>query len=362
MKPLRYRPIALALLCLFAKAQMARAATNLAVADATPGRAAYAAATPDESAPPPQNLAQIEGGDDAVASGDDERGETDASPDKTTISAEKISGQADEITRAKGDVRLRTKDTQMFADEMDYYLLEDEIRASGNVRVFQEGAEVSGPYLQLKIAEKIGYLDDARYRISRFIERPRDRQNYLPGQTEALPALPARLSAGYGQAARIHFDGENQFRIENGTYSTCKPDADVRQDWFAKSGDIKLDYDENNGVARDATLYFKDVPFLYMPYLSFSLNNQRKSGVLAPTFSSSTRTGLDLSIPYYWNIAPNYDATIEPRIMSKRGLQIGTEIRYKDHYADSEARLEILPRDKQYAERRYAFDLRHAQN
>ncbi|MDR2365389.1 MAG: LPS-assembly protein LptD [Zoogloeaceae bacterium] len=351
MKPLRYRPIALALTCLFAKIQAAQA-TDIAENSVAPESAAYAA-----SAPSSPVLARD--GDDAAGGGERE---TDASPEETTISAEKISGQADEITRAEGDVRLYTEGTQMFADKMDYYLLEDEIRANGNVRVLQKGVEVSGPYLQMKISEKIGYFDNARYKISRSIERARDRQDYLPGQTEALPALPARLSTGYGQATRIHFEGENQFRIENGTYSTCKPDADVKQDWFAKSGDIKLDYDENNGTARDATLYFKDMPIFYAPYFSFSLNNQRKSGVLAPTFSSSTRTGLDLSVPYYWNIAPNYDATIVPRVMSKRGLQIGAEIRYKDHYADSEARFEILPRDKQEAERRYAFDFRHAQN
>ncbi|MDR2679030.1 MAG: LPS-assembly protein LptD, partial [Zoogloeaceae bacterium] len=240
--------------------------------------------------------------------------------------------------------------------------LEDEIRAAGNVRVLQAGAEVNGPYLQLKINERLGYFDAAHYKISRLLEPANDRRDYLPGRTEPLPALPPRLSTGYGQAKRIHFEGENQFRFEGGTYSTCKPDAAEKQDWFAKSSDIKLDYDENDGVARNATVYFQDVPILYAPYLSFSLNNQRKSGLLAPTFSSSTRTGLDLSIPYYWNIAPNYDATITPRVMSKRGLQIGAEVRYLDHYADSEARFEIVPNDKQYAGRRYAYDLRHTQN
>ncbi|MDR1351627.1 MAG: LPS-assembly protein LptD [Zoogloeaceae bacterium] len=356
---MRCRPIFLALTCLFAKAQMAQAETSLAVSGATPERAAYFAAAPAEL-----SLSALEESDDTPASGANKRkaDKTLKPSGPTAISAEKISGQTDEITRAEGDARLRSEDMRMFADKMDYYPLEDEIKASGNVRVLQEGAEVSGPYLQMKISEQIGYFDEAHYKISRLIEPVSGKRDYLPGRTEPLPALPPRLSTGYGQAKRIYFEGENQFRIEGGTYSTCKPDAAAKQDWFAKSSEIKLDYDENDGVAKNATVYFKDVPFLYAPHLSFSLNNQRKSGLLAPTFASSTRAGMDLSIPYYWNIAPNYDATITPRVMSKRGLQVGAEVRYKDHYADTEARFEILPKDEQYAGRRYAYELRHTQN
>jgi LPS-assembly protein len=364
------RFVVLVLTCLLAETQVAQATTTAAEpppsaqidpAQESPRVKADKVYPPQFPLQLTQSLAQIDHRN-AMSASDERERETGQSPDETTISAEKIIGQADEITRAEGDVHLRKENVQMFADKMDYYLLEDEVRATGNVRVIQEGAEVSGSYLQLKIKAKTGYFDEARYKVSRSVARSSGKQDYLPGRTEPLPALPPRLSIGYGQAKRIHFEGENQYRVEGGTYSTCKPDADARQDWFAKSGDIQLDYDENDGVARNATMYFKDVPFLYAPHLSFSLNNQRKSGLLAPTFSSSTRTGLDLSMPYYWNIAPNYDATITPRVMSKRGLQIGAEVRYKDHYTDTEARLEFLPRDKQYDDRRYAYEFRHTQN
>jgi LPS-assembly protein len=283
-------------------------------------------------------------------------------PRPSFLTADKIDGQTDELTHAEGTVELRTADGLLFADKLDYYPLEDEIRATGNVRLTQDGAEVSGPYLQLKMADQVGYLDDAHYKISRMMENSNNDQETSPVLTVALPELPMRMSTGYGQAERINFEGENQFRLLGGTYSTCEPDEQTRQDWYARSGDIKLDYDRNEGVSKDATVYFKDVPILYAPYLTFSLNNQRKSGVLAPTFSSSTRTGLDLSIPYYWNIAPNYDATITPRIMSKRGLQMGAEVRYTDHYADSEVRVEYLSDDKQYGGNRCAYELKHSQN
>jgi LPS-assembly protein len=311
--------------------------------------------------PPGPRLPSTAWETDAQDSDKPARGKKKEAP-PSFLTADRITGQTNTASHAEGNVELETEDGLLFADKLDYYPLEDEVRANGNVRLLQEGVEVSGPYLQLKMADQVGYFDEARYKISRMMENANNDQKASPVLVmEPLPALPLRASTGYGQAKRINFEGENQFRIEDGVYSTCKPDATNRQDWYARSSDIKLDYDRNEGASRNATVYFKDVPILYAPYFTFSLNNQRKSGLLSPTFSSSTRTGLDLSIPYYWNIAPNYDATITPRVMSKRGLQIGAEARYLDHYASSEARIEYLAKDKQFGARRYAYDLKHQQ-
>jgi LPS-assembly protein len=286
-----------------------------------------------------------------------EVGQTRAQP-PSTITADRIEGRTDEFTRATGHVELQKADTTLFADQVTYHPLEDELEAEGKVRLTQEGVEVSGPYLKLKLSAQLGYFDAATYRISRMLGSERVYAASTPGLAIPLPALPPRQSTAYGEAARVHFDGENQFRVEDGSYSTCRLDA---HDWYAKSSEIKLDYDQNEGEARHAVVYFKDIPFVYAPYLSFSLNNQRKSGFLAPSFASSTRAGLDLSLPYYWNIAPNYDATITPRIMTKRGLQLGTELRYQDHYANSELQVEFMTKDKLFNDRRYAYVLRHSQ-
>ncbi len=272
--------------------------------------------------------------------------------------ADQIEGQSDTSSKAEGNAELRKADTLLFADRITHHNVEDEVEAEGHVRLTQEGVTLSGPYLKLRMADQIGYFDQAEYQIRRMVGSQNNRRSPAPGMAPALPALPPRQSTAYGQAERIHFEGENQFRIENGTYSTCKP-GEV--DWYAKSSEIKLDYDENRGQARDTSVYFKDIPFLYTPYLDFPLNNQRKSGILAPTFGSSTRTGLDFSIPYYWNIAPNYDATITPRVMAKRGLQLGTELRYLDAFTNTEAQFEYMTRDKELDARRYAYTLRHTQ-
>ena len=384
----RYRPVVIALACLFASGQIAQAAPVYARGEGdgewenSGGSSVLASlAEPSRLIPAMPTLALDTYRDQRVSaplalrpSMQLQRKAQDGSAPPAVVrkkkkasspsflTADRINGQADEISHAEGNVELRSAEGLMFADKLDYYPPEDEVRATGNVRFTQDGAEVSGPYLQLKMADQVGYLDDARYKISRMVENANNDQGASPMMTVALPELPMRMSTGYGQAERLNFEGENQFRLIGGTYSTCKPDEQNRQDWYAKSSDIKLDYDRNEGSSKNATVYFKDVPFLYMPVLDFSLNNQRESGVLAPTFSSSTRTGLDLSVPYYWNIAPNYDATITPRIMSKRGLQMGAEARYMDHYAESEARVEYLADDRQYGDSRYAYDLKHRQN
>ncbi|MDR1888517.1 MAG: LPS-assembly protein LptD [Zoogloeaceae bacterium] len=372
----RRRPVVIALACLFAGGQVVQAAPLHAHSDmaelfpdasrlvpAMPTLALDTYRDPRVTAPlalRPSMQLQSAVQDGSASSAVVKKKEKASHP--AFLTADKMGGQTDEVSHAEGHVELRTVDGLLFADKLDYYPLEDEVRATGNVRLLQEGAEVSGPYLQLKMTDQVGYFEEARYKISRMMENSNNDQNVSPMLAAPLPELPLRMSTGYGQAKRINFEGENQFRLKGGTYSTCAPDEQTRQDWYAKSSDIKLDYDRNEGVSRNATVYFKDVPILYAPYLSFSLNNQRKSGVLAPTFSSSTRTGLDLSIPYYWNIAPNYDATLTPRIMSKRGLQMGAEVRYMDHYANSEARVEYLANDNQYGGNRYAYELKHQQN
>jgi LPS-assembly protein len=167
------------------------------------------------------------------------------------------------------------------------------------------------------------------------------------------------MTEARGDAERFDFEGENQIRVTSGTYTTCKPGNDG---WYARVGDLKLDYDREVAEGSDATLYFQGVPFFYSPWLSFSLNNQRKSGFLAPTAGSTSKSGLELTLPYYWNIAPNMDATLAPRAFSKRGLQLNSEFRYLDSNAVGQARVELLPNDQARKENRYGVSLQHTQS
>ena len=135
-----------------------------------------------------------------------------------------------------------------------------------------------------------------------------------------LWSVPAR-----GTADSVSIVESGQLRLRNVAYTSCPEGKD---DWILSADKIKIDQETGVGTARNARLDFKGVPILFFPYISYPVTNQRKSGWLIPDLGSSERRGADLAFPYYWNIAPNYDATIIPRYMSKRGLQINSEFRY----------------------------------
>jgi len=309
------------------------------------------------------------------------RGDKDESYPLFVI-ADHIDGRLDEVTEAEGDVELRKAGSLIFADKVTYWPLEDEVDANGNVRMLQEGAEINTPHLRMKLSEQIGFAERADYYIvrevpSKFYARQRvvrakaAANNALTssvpmmlnvsnsyGLTTTTPEQATRPSEGSGQAERIDFQGENQIHLTSATYSTCKPG---RPDWYLQASEMHLDYDEEVGDAKHASVWFKDVPIFYFPAASFSLNSQRHSGFLHPVFSASTKNGLDFTTPYYWNIAPNYDATIYPRYMDKRGLQLGVEVDYLGYNYKGESRVEYMPNDEVEDRKRYAYRFKHRQ-
>lgn len=115
------------------------------------------------------------------------------------------------------------------------------------------------------------------------------------------------------------------------------------------------------GTAQQATIIFKDTPILFLPWLDFPLNGQRKSGFLAPTLGYNGANGLQLEVPYYWNIAPNYDDTITPRLFSKRGLMLDNEFRYLERNYSGELSTEYLPDYRVFGADRYYGNWRHHQ-
>lgn len=300
-------------------------------------------------------------------------------PRPTFISALRMSGITERETLAEGEVELRKVGTVLNSDRLIYWPLDDELEATGQVRLEQGSDVVTGPRLRLKLEDQVGFFEQPEYSLKRQ-PKPVAATAPLPLGTPQFAGMPATAAGGFappittsssvaaqpkrtmtelrGQAERFDFEGENQVRMTKGTFTTCKPGND---DWYARIGDLHLDYDREVGEGRDGAIYFKGVPILYSPWLSFSLNNQRKSGLLAPTFGTTSQSGFDLTLPYYWNIAPNMDATIAPRVFSKRGVQLNTEFRYLDPTYFGQARVELLPGDKLRNENRYGVSLTHNQ-
>lgn len=137
----------------------------------------------------------------------------------------------------------------------------------------------------------------------------------------------------------------SQTRYNGLVYSTCPPGSNA---WSIKASKLKLDQDEGIGVARDARLRIKGVPVAYTPYLRFPIDDRRRSGFLIPTIGSSEESGFELVVPYYWNIAPNLDATLSPHFLSERGLLMGTEVRYMTRQDRGRIEAEFIPNDAKY--------------
>lgn len=265
------------------------------------------------------------------------------------VTADRIDGTSGVQSVATGRVDLIKADSRLRADTVVYREKEDEVEATGNVLLTRESDEISGPHLKLKLGDSVGVFDSPTFKVE-----PR------PGKVSTSQYVSAPPMPGYGTAARLDFLGEDRYQLDKATYSTCVPGEDG-QAWFAKSADLNLNYENNEGIAHDATLVFKGVPILYTPWLSFPLNRERKSGFLAPSWGTTTQGGFEFSLPYYWNIAPDMDATLTPRLMAKRGVQYRGELRYLGKEYNGIVNGEYLPNDNVTHTSRHALTLLHNQ-
>ncbi len=162
--------------------------------------------------------------------------------------------------------------------------------------------------------------------------------------------------AARGTASALEINQQGQLELDDVTYTTCPPGSN---DWLLEAGDIDLDTVNGSGTARHVKIRFQGIPILYAPYLSFPIGDARKSGVLAPEFGSAGRSGRAVSVPYYWNIAPNYDATFTPRLLSDRGLQLKTEFRYLTERHNGTLQVDYLPDDSLINSDRHLLDVKH---
>ncbi len=243
-----------------------------------------------------------------------------------------MSGRSDRDLRLQKNVEITRGETVVHANDVYYDIVDDRVDAEGNVRILRSGDRFTGTALKLKLDTGVGYMDSPVYRLLR--------QN------------------AQGHAKRVDFESEDVATIINGVYTTCEGPS---PDWYLKTGRLTLDEGAGVGEARNAVLVFKGVPIGGTPKVSFALSESRKSGFLPPTISTSTRTGLQMTLPYYWDIAPNRDITLYPRYMSNRGLMLGADARYLERDYSGETRVEFM-NDSQYTDSfRYAISAQHRQ-
>jgi len=163
----------------------------------------------------------------------------------------------------------------------------------------------------------------------------------------------------HGSASSLSYNSESgMMTMENGAFSRCEP---MDPFWVIQASSLRLDNERGVGYADELTLRIRDVPVFYYPYtVQFPIGDQRVSGILPPTLSNSRDNGIDLAVPYYLNLAPHYDATITPRIMTERGLMLSGEFRYLADWSMNTVNAAFLPEDKTYDRARAGISRRTA--
>jgi LPS-assembly protein len=261
----------------------------------------------------------------AATSGDEEA--------PTTIDADVIEGVSDLEVTARGNAEIRRGDVSIFADRLRYNREFGRAEADGGVRM-QSGADrFFGPSLQYNTHDDTGVLEQPGFLIE-------------------------REQTSRGTAERLEFLGKHKYRLTNASYTTCRPGQD---DWRLEAAQMDLDYETEEGYARSPRLRFFGIPVLGAPIAGFPLTDRRRSGVLTPYYSQTTTRGLEVGLPYYWNIAPERDATITPVFMAKRGVQLKNEFRYLERRYGGELKLEYMPEDRLFGEDRAGVSFQHTQ-
>ena len=246
--------------------------------------------------------------------------------------ARELRGKTDQDVIAEGDAELIQGTTTINADRLEYNQTTGVARGVGNVHIKRDGNVFTGPEVQIQIERYEGFF--------------------------LSPAYHFALTDAGGRASRIDFLGERRLAASDATYTSCQPDDEGEYAWIMQADSVKLDFNTNEGQASGAVLRFYGVPILASPYLTFPLSDERKSGWLPPTLDISNKSGLDVSVPYYWNIAPNFDATLTPTVMTKRGAALGTEVRYLLPQHQGRLNLELLPDDRVAGTERHSLRYR----
>ena len=251
----------------------------------------------------------------------------------TRISADRIAGQTNVRARAEGDVIIERNDQTLNADWVDYDQQADVVRAGDSFTLTRgDGQTVRGKELHYDLSHESGRAADAQF---------------------AVEHESRRLQ---GVSAEMEMRDKNHYAMRGVKFNTCNPGD---RSWYIQAAELKADRESGIGTARHARLVFGGVPVLYTPWADFPLNGNRKSGLLVPTIKIGS-DGTELELPYYFNLAPNYDATLAPGIITARGATLGGEFRYlQDKYSGS-LKAKYLPHDRRSPHRhRYEAEFAH---
>ncbi|WP_237742312.1 LPS-assembly protein LptD [Gayadomonas joobiniege] len=246
----------------------------------------------------------------------------EAADDALQILSDSTEVGVDQPARFRGRVSIINGENRITADSAQISANRDTLTAQGGIEFITPNVTVKSDSLDANMVNKVLQLHNSNYQLDNFM--------------------------GHGSAETFKVDQiKRQVSLADASFTNCPPQN--RPDWQIKSTEIRLDIEEEWGQAWHSRIEVFEVPILYLPYLSFPLSDKRKSGFLYPSISTSSQRGLDISVPYYWNIKENLDATLTTRTMTDRGVQLGSEVRYLGQAYNGELYLEWMPHDRQFA-------------
>ncbi len=217
----------------------------------------------------------------------------------TRVDADNADMRHGSLSVFRGNALLRRAAESLAADTVIYDEARDTAEAQGNVHYKSDTLDVTGDAGFMALETETGYFDNARFRFEEQHAR--------------------------GTARVVIKENADVVRLKDATYTTCDPGREM---WLLKAPRVNLDQATGMGEAYNATVRFLGIPFLYIPYISFPITDARKTGFLIPRITTSAKSGTEIRIPYYLNLAPHRDATITPRIMTERGVLVDAEFRY----------------------------------
>ena len=256
------------------------------------------------------------------------------------IQTDGLTGRTDLDLSMRGEVRIRRADTLIKAQQLEYFQPTDQAKASGEVTLIKGSNLFKGSLLDLQLEAMNGYMLD--------------------------PVFLFAKGNGQGNAQRIEFIDDKNTVASKVVYSSCKrnPGPDWLPDWFMKADQMAFSQDDNQATAKNAQLIFHGMPLLAAPQMSIPLNGERRSGFLAPTFFVDNLGGLEMSLPYYVNLAPNRDYTLTTTPMTQRGVMFSNEFRYLESLDPNKpfagtAVFEFMPADELRKSSRWGMSVQH---
>ena len=254
----------------------------------------------------------------------------ETTPGTTMLSADEIQTIRKDVIKLNGNVRIRHDQQLLKASSAIYDKSTDIVDAKDNIHYQQKGLSIQGTTGTMELGTQTGILHDTDFQLYEW--------------------------HGRGSARNTSFEGNDATVLHKVTYTTCDYGDN---DWLMRASKVKLNHVTGIGSATNVVLSFMHIPFLYLPYISFPITDERKSGFLMPGYKSSGTLGDEVSIPYYFNIAPNLDATLTPRIISNRGTLFDGEFRYLTANSHGTVDLGYLPKDDILQEKRESLHYNH---